>query len=446
LTITASIGTEPRNDLYLLDLASPDAALVTIQEGVDAQTDGYVGRDGRLYLFTERDAPRWRLCRSDPATPTADHWVEVLPETDDVLTGYALGDEVVVAVRTKDVVSRVTVHDLEDGAVLGEVPLPGLGLADASTNPDGGPDVWLTYTDHLTPSKVLHHDLRTGETTTWADPPGAVAIEGVDVSQVFVTSTDGTRIPAFVMAPAGVALDGGNPTILYGYGGFNVPMSPAYSTTIATWVEAGGIYVIANLRGGSEYGEAWHRDGMREHKQHVFDDFVAVAEWLVAEGYTSSERLAISGGSNGGLLVGAALTQRPDLFRAVLCSAPLLDMVRYEKFGLGVTWNDEYGRADDPTELGWLLGYSPYHRVVDGTVYPAVLFTVFEGDTRVDPLHARKLCALLQAATSSSPDERPVLIRREKDVGHGTRAVSRTIDLTVDTLSFLASQVGLQLP
>jgi prolyl oligopeptidase len=223
-------------------------------------------------------------------------------------------------------------------------------------------------------------------------------------------------------------------------------MGPAYSSTIATWVEAGGVYVVANLRGGSEYGEAWHRDGMREHKQHVFDDYLAVAQWLVDQRYTSPEHLAISGGSNGGLLVGAALTQRPELFRAVVCSAPLLDMVRYERFGLGVTWNDEYGRADDPTELGWLLGYSPYHRVVDGTAYPAVLFTVFDGDTRVDPLHARKLCAALQHATTSDPEERPVLLRRETDVGHGARAVSRTVDLSVDTMSFLAAQVGLALP
>ena len=447
LTISASIGTEPRNDLYLLDLATPGAELATVQEGVDAQVQAYVDLDGRLYLFTDRDAPKWRLCRTDPTTPQYEHWVDLLPETDEVLTDIATTDEAVIAVRTRDVVSHLTVHDLETGAEVGSVDLPGLGEAYVTTHADPGHhDLWISYTDHLTPATVLHHDLSTGETRTWASPPGAVEIEGVDVTQVFVTSKDGTRVPAFVLAPAGLALDGTAPTILYGYGGFNVALSPAYSSTIATWVEAGGVYVIANMRGGSEYGEEWHRDGMRANKQHVFDDFLAVAEWLIAERYTSPARLAISGGSNGGLLVGAALTQRPDLFRAVLCSAPLLDMVRYEQFGLGVTWNDEYGRADDPTELGWLLGYSPYHRVVDGTPYPAVLFTVFEGDTRVDPLHARKLCALLQAATSSPAEERPVLIRREKDVGHGARAVSRTIELTVDTLSFLASQVGLALP
>jgi prolyl oligopeptidase len=447
LVVSASIGTEPRNDLYLLDLADPAATFVTIQEGVDASTYGGVhALDGRLYLFTDLDAPRGRLCVADPSTPQPEHWVDLLPETDDVLTDYTLTEDALVAVRTHDVVSRVTVHDKATGAPRGEIELPGLGDAGVSSRPDGGHEVWIGYTDFLTPYRVLHHDLRTGATTTWADPPGAVIPEGVRAEQVFVASADGTRVPAFVLRPEALDLDGERPTILYGYGGFNVPMAPAYSSTIATWVEAGGVYVVANLRGGSEYGEAWHRDGMREHKQHVFDDFLAVAAWLIEQGYTSAEHLGISGGSNGGLLVGAALTQRPDLFRAVVCSAPLLDMVRYEHFGLGITWNDEYGRADDPTELGWLLSYSPYHRVEEGTAYPAVLFTVFDGDTRVDPLHARKLCAALQHATSSSPDERPVLLRRETDVGHGARAVSRTVDLSVDTMSFLADQVGLALP
>ena len=208
------------------------------------------------------------------------------------------------------------------------------------------------------------------------------------------------------------------------------------------WVEAGGVYAIANLRGGAEEGEQWHRAGMREHKQNVFDDFHAAAEHLVGTGWTTPAQLAISGGSNGGLLVGAALTQRPDLYAAVVCSAPLLDMVRYEQFGLGATWNEEYGDAADPEQLGWLLAYSPYHRVSDGVDYPATLFTVFDGDTRVDPLHARKMCAALQAATTSAA---PVLIRRERNVGHGARAMSRSIELSVDTLAFAAAHTGLQL-
>jgi len=273
----------------------------------------------------------------------------------------------------------------------------------------------------------------------------------VDTRQVVYTSTDGTQVRMFVIArsaPAGEAADDGppapRPTTLYGYGGFQVPMAPGYSAGILAWVEAGGVYAVACLRGGSEEGEQWHRDGMLGAKQNVFDDFLSAARWLIEGGWTTSRQLAISGGSNGGLLVGAALTQRPDLFAAVLCSAPLLDMVRYERFGLGATWNVEYGSAAVPEQLDWLLGYSPYHRVGPGpaaTAYPAVLFTVFDGDTRVDPMHARKMCAALQHATSS---DAPVLLRRETDVGHGARALSRSVALAADGLAFAAAWTGLR--
>jgi prolyl oligopeptidase len=229
---------------------------------------------------------------------------------------------------------------------------------------------------------------------------------------------------------------------LYGYGGFDISLTPAYSPNILAWVSAGGVYAVAGLRGGNEEGEEWHRAGMLDRKQNVFDDFHAAAEALIRDGWTTPEQLAISGGSNGGLLVGAALTQRPELYAAVVCSAPLLDMVRYERFGLGQTWNVEYGTASDPEQLGWLLSYSPYHHVTDGTAYPAVLFTVFTNDTRVDPVHAYKMCAALQHATSSG-ERRPVLLRAEAQVGHGARAVSRTAELAGDTLSFAARQTGL---
>jgi prolyl oligopeptidase len=229
---------------------------------------------------------------------------------------------------------------------------------------------------------------------------------------------------------------------LYGYGGFDISLTPAYSPNILAWVAAGGVYAVAGLRGGSEEGEQWHRAGMLASKQNVFDDFHAAALALIAGGWTTSAQLAIYGGSNGGLLVGAALTQWPSDYAAVICSAPLLDMVRYERFGLGATWNVEYGTASDPVELGWLLSYSPYHRVSAGVAYPAVLFTVFGNDTRVDPLHAYKMCAALQHATSSG---RPVLLRAESEVGHGARAVSRTIDMSADILAFTAHHTGLVL-
>jgi prolyl oligopeptidase len=233
---------------------------------------------------------------------------------------------------------------------------------------------------------------------------------------------------------------------LSGYGGFNIAQVPGYNVPALAWVQAGGVYAVASLRGGGEGGEEWHRAGRRELKQNVFDDFHAAAEWLTKTGWTDDDHLAIAGGSNGGLLVGAALTQRPDLYRSVVCSAPLLDMVRYELFGLGRTWNDEYGTANAADEFEWLYSYSPYHHVIDGTRYPAVLFTVFESDTRVDPLHGRKLCAALQHATSAPEAERPILIRREVNVGHAGRSIGRMVDLSVDTMSFQAAQVGLSFP
>ena len=445
LSVSAAVGTEPRNDLYLADLRASSPSLVPVQEGVDARTSGGVrADDGLLWLFTDLDAPRYRLVVCDPHTPTAEHWRDLLPQDDEaVLTDYTLTDDAVVAVRQRHVVSEITVHDRVTGAARSAVPLPGLGSASVSSRPEGGRDVWIGYSDHVTPYRVLHLDVPTGAQSVHAVPPGTPELPPITATQVFVDSTDGARVPMVVLARADAARDGTSPTILYGYGGFANALTPSYASPATAWVEAGGVYVIANLRGGNEYGESWHRAGMRDQKQHTFDDFLACADRLVADGWTSPSHLGISGGSNGGLLVGAALTQRPEQFRSVVCSAPLLDMVRYEHFGLGATWNDEYGTAADPTELAWLLSYSPYHRVVEGVDYPAVLFTVFDSDSRVDPLHARKLCAALQWATRG---DGPVLLRREREVGHGARSVSRTIELTVDTLAFQAERLGLTLP
>ncbi|MDQ1404299.1 MAG: prolyl oligopeptidase, partial [Actinomycetota bacterium] len=443
LAVSVSLGTAPRNDLYLADLAG-DRQLKPVQKDVDAQTYGTVHTDGRLYIFTNLDAPKGRLVVADPQAPTSEHWVDLLPETDDVLTDYTLTDDAVVAVRQHDVVSQITVHDLQTGEARTTVDLPGLGSANVSSRPEGGHEVWIGYTDDVTPFQVLHYDVATGQTKTWAEAPGAVSAEGISAKQVFFTSKDGTQIPMFVIARDDIELDGQRPTILYGYGGFNIAMEPGYSSNVLGWVEQGGVYAIANLRGGSEYGEEWHRAGMRANKQNVFDDFIGAGEWLVANRYTSPDHLGISGGSNGGLLVGAALTQRPDLFRSVVCSAPLLDMVRYEQFSIGRTWNDEYGTADDPDELQWLLGYSPYHHVHEGTEYPAVLFTSFDSDSRTDPCHARKMCAALQWATTAV--DRPILFRREAKVGHAARSITRTIDLSVDTFTWNAAQLGLKLP
>jgi len=441
LVIGAALGTAPRNDLYVADLAG-DLVLRPVQEGLDASTYGQVAHDGRLYLRTNLGAARFRVVVADPARPEPLGWRDLVPEGETVIEDFAVTGDALLVAGTRHAVGRVSVHDLADGAVRAEVELPGLGsVRGVTARPDGGDEAWIGWTDFTTPPRVYRYAVGSGTLELWMDAPGRVEAKGVVARQESYRSADGTELRMFVLHREGLAADGGRPAILYGYGGFNIALTPEYSASILAWVERGGVYAIANLRGGSEEGEAWHRAGMREHKQNVFDDFAAAARRLVELGWTSPRRLGIAGGSNGGLLVGAALTQHPELFAAVACSAPLLDMVRYERFGLGETWNDEYGRAGDPTEFGWLYAYSPYHHVTRGSDYPAVLFSVFESDTRVDPLHARKLCAALQWATTSS---RPVILRREVRVGHGARSVSRTVDLAVDTLSFLAAQLGLE--
>jgi len=442
LVIGAAPGTAPRNDLYVADLAG-DLVLRPVQEGLDATTYGQVAHDGRLYLRTNLGAARFRVVVADPARPEPLGWRDLVPEGETVIEDFAVTGDALLVAGTRHAVGRVTVHDLADGAVRAEVELPGLGsVRGVEARPEGGDEAWIGWTDFTTPPRVYRYAVGGGTLELWMDAPGRVEAKGVVARQESYRSADGTEVRMFVLHREGLPADGARPAVLYGYGGFNIALTPEYSASILAWVERGGVYAIANLRGGSEEGEAWHRAGMREHKQNVFDDFAAAAERLVELGWTSPERLGVAGGSNGGLLVGAALTQHPELFAAVVCSAPLLDMVRYERFGLGETWNDEYGRADDPTEFGWLYAYSPYHHVTRGTRYPAVLFSVFESDTRVDPLHARKLCAALQWATASP---RPVILRREVRVGHGARSVSRTLDLSVDTLGFLALQLGLQL-
>ncbi len=493
LVISAAAGTAPRNDLWIADLtvsgeAAPD--LRPIQAGVDAQTGAHAGRDGRLYLFTDAGAPRGRLAVADPAQPGVTAWRDLLPQdAEAVLTGFAILDgakldrPVLLASWIRHAISELSVHDLASGQRLGAPQLPGLGtVGGLSERPEGGHEAWFAYTDHITPVTILRYDAGSATVSVWERAPGSVEVGDVTARQVGYSSADGTEVRMLIIsagadesgadesgadesgadesgADAGSpeprragpdragpdrAGPGPRPAILYGYGGFQVSMTPGYAPPVLAWAQAGGVYAIAGLRGGSEEGEDWHRAGMREHKQNVFDDFHAAAEALIAGGWTTPEQLAISGGSNGGLLVGAAITQRPELYAAAICSAPLLDMVRYERFGLGETWNDEYGSAADPTELGWLLGYSPYHHVREGVAYPAVLFTVFDNDTRVDPMHARKMCAALQHATSAPFPDRPILLRRESNVGHGQRAVSRSVSLSSQTLAFAAFHTGLR--
>lgn len=435
LVVSASRGTDPRNDVWIADLTNTELThggltFVTLFEGSKRDARAYAAvRDGRVYIWTDLDAPRGRLCTADPQDPTA--WTTLVPEDPEaVLSFYTVldGADLIAVGWTRHAVFEVTVHDLTTGAPAGTVPLPGVGtVTDMRSRPEGGNELWLAFHTFDASQHVLHW--RPGKTAATLDVAApAPAPPPVTARQVVYTSADGTPVRMFILESGE---PGPKPTILYGYGGFNISMAPRYWPLALAWVAAGGVFAVANLRGGGEEGEAWHRAGMLADKQNVFDDFHAAADWLVSEGVAS--KVGCYGGSNGGLLVGAALTQRPDRFDAVVCSAPLLDMVRYEEFGLGPNWSGEYGTASDPEQLGWLLGYSPYHRVVEETDYPATMFVVFEGDTRVDPLHARKMTAAVQHATRG---DRPILIRRETGVGHSARAVSRAVDMEADLLAF----------
>ncbi|NQU36755.1 MAG: S9 family peptidase, partial [Actinobacteria bacterium] len=457
LTISASEGTAPRNDLWVADLTSGELAapvLQPVQVGIDAQTGLRFGRDGRVYIYSDRDAQRGRLSVTQPGDLEYSSWQTLIAEDPEaVFEGYAILDgpelqrPLLLVSWTRHAVSEISIHDLESGDRIGEIPLPGIGTVGGIVErPDGGHEAWFTYTDSATIPRVLRYDALADTCDVSAYPPGFVEVPKITSAMYTYQSLDGTPVRLMVLSPA---VDAGEPahpprpTVLYGYGGFGIPMVPSYSPSVLAWVEAGGVYAIACLRGGSEEGEHWHRQGMLGNKQNVFDDFIAGAQWLIDEAWTTSDQLVISGGSNGGLLVGAAVTQRPDLFAGVHCSAPLLDMIRYETSGLGATWNVEYGSAQDPEAFGWLAAYSPYHRVVAEADYPALLFTTFDQDTRVDPMHARKMCAAMQFATSSV---RPILLRSELDVGHGARSVSRSIDLSSDVLAFMAAAAGLTLP
>ena len=457
LTLSASAGTEPRNDLWLADLhasspSSPKFILIQSAES-DAQTSLEPLRDGRMLIGTNFDAPRGRICISSPTTllsvGESAEWRDLVPEDPEaVLSGWAVLDgplmpaSMLLILWSRHTVSEITVHSLETGERQSTIPLPGLGtVTGISVRPEGGHEAWFGYTDHVTPPTIYSFDGRTLEVQKYADPPGAVAVPKVFAQQITYTSFDDTQVRMFVLSAQDGA-DKPRPTVLYGYGGFGVGLNPAFSATALAWVEAGGVWAVANIRGGDEEGEEWHRQGMRGEKQNVFDDFLYASQYLINNGWTSPDQLAIEGGSNGGLLVGAALTQRPDLFAAVVCSAPLLDMVRYELHGLGATWSDEYGSASIEEEFEWLIGYSPYHQVREDEKYPATLFTVFDGDTRVDPLHARKMCAALQHAQAAAT-ERPILIRAERNVGHGARSLSRTIDLSADSLAFISRWTGM---
>ena len=428
-----------RTDVYLRDLASPDSPFVTVIEGLDA-IFGVDVRNDRLYLQTNLDAPRSRLVAADLETPGRESWRDVLPEGPDVLEGTALIGDWIVAVWLRDASSRVTLH-ARDGTLLHEVALPVIGSVAGLTGEWDGREAFLGVTSYAVPPTVYRLALPDPALELWARAPGEVDADRFRVRLVHYPSRDGTLVSMFLVDARDRPTDGRGAALLTGYGGFNISHTPAFGRGVIQFLEKGGLYAVAHLRGGGEYGEDWHRQGMLDRKQNVFDDFLAAADFLLQQGHAGRGRLAIMGGSNGGLLVGAALTQRPGLFRAVVCQVPLLDMVRYHLFRIARLWIPEYGSADDPEAFRWLHAYSPYHHVRDGTPYPAVLITTGESDSRVDPLHARKMAARLQAATSS---DHPILLRLETRAGHGQgKPLSKTLEEWTDVWAFLFSELSL---
>jgi prolyl oligopeptidase len=427
-------------DLYLRDRLA-GGPLVPVAEGLAASFDGEVAH-GRLFLRTNLEAPTYRLYVVDPERPDRAAWREIIaPRSDAVLDGARVAGSHLAVDYLERASSRFRLTDL-DGRLVREVALPTLGSLFGVGSEWNGREVFYGFSSYTVPPSVYRIDLESGEQTLWRRVEADIDPGRFEVEQVSIVSKDGTPVSMFLVYRKGLERTGDNPVYLTAYGGFNISMTPAFSRSLLLWVERGGLIAVPNIRGGGEYGERWHQDGMLGKKQNSFDDFIAAAEWLLARGYTRPERLAAAGGSNGGLLMGAVLTQRPELFGAVVVQVPLLDMLRYHRFLIARLWIPEYGSPDEPEQFAWLRAYSPYHHVRDGTRYPAVLLATAESDTRVDPMHARKMAARLQAASASG---RPVLLRLESRAGHGAgKPLSKVLDELTDTWTFVFSEVGVE--
>jgi prolyl oligopeptidase len=429
-----------QTDLYLQDRIA-QTPLVTVARDLPASFEGEIAH-GRLFLRTNLDAPTYRLYVVDPERPDRDTWRELVPPRPDaVLDGMRVAGNHLVLTYLERASSRLRLADL-DGRTLQEVALPTLGSLFGIGAEWDGDEVFYGFSSYTVPPSVYRIDLQTGTQSLWRRVEADIDPKRFEVVQTSFASRDGTSVTMFVVHRTGLERNGQHPTYLTGYGGFNISMSPAFSRSLLLWLEHGGVVAVPNLRGGGEYGESWHQGGMLANKQNSFDDFIAAAEWLIREGYTRPELLAAAGGSNGGLLMGAVLTQRPELFRAIVIQVPLLDMLRYHRFLIARLWIPEYGSADDAEQFAWLRAYSPYHHVRPGVAYPAVLLATAESDTRVDPMHARKMTARLQAATTSS---RPILLRLESRAGHGAgKPLSKVLDELSDTWTFVFSELGVE--
>lgn len=436
-------GTEPKNLVFYKDLSDPNSEVVELISTFEASFSAIDNEGSKFWFQTDLDAPKGRVIAIDLAQPERQHWQEVIPEAEQTLESVGLLNHQLVADYLQDAYTSIRIFDLK-GEFVRSVNLPGIGSVGGFDGKREDTETFYSFTSFTTPATIYRYDLTTGESTLFRQPQVAFNPEDYITTQVFYTSKDGTRVPMFITHKHGIALDGSNPTLLYGYGGFSIPLTPAFSVSNQVWLEMGGIYAVPNLRGGGEYGEDWHLAGTKLNKQNVFDDFIAAAEWLIAEGYTASEKLAIMGGSNGGLLVGACMTQRPDLFAAALPAVGVMDMLRFNQFTIGWAWESDYGSPQNEAEFQALYRYSPLQNLKSGTAYPATLITTADHDDRVVPAHSFKFIAALQAAHSS---DRPVLIRIDTKAGHGAgKPTAKIIEEVTDKWAFLVDNLGMEVP
>ena len=434
LIIHVSQGTDTRNRIFYQDLQAAESGVVELLNDFDAEYS-FIDNDGpRFWFRTDLKAPRGRVIEINLTKPERANWKEIIPESADTLGGVSMVNNQFIANYLKDAHSQVKIFSLE-GRYLRDVELPGIGSVSGLSGKRTDTETFYSFTGFTTPGTIYRYDLKAGASSIFRRPNFECDPSRFETTQVFYESKDGTRVPMFITHKKGLKLDGNNPTLLYGYGGFNISITPSFSVSRLVWLELGGVYAVANLRGGGEYGEEWHQAGMKQHKQNVFDDFIAAAEWLIANKYTSPPKLAIKGGSNGGLLVGACLTQRPELFGAALPDVGVMDMLRFHKFTIGWAWTSDYGSADDPEDFQTLYQYSPLHRLKPGTSYPATLVTTADHDDRVVPAHSFKFAARLQECQAG---EQPVLIRVETRAGHGAgKPTAKQIEESADELAFL---------
>lgn len=422
------------NELYIQNLTMSRAPIMAVAEGFDYEQEVVFARNGKLFILTNRNAPNRKLVVTDAGNPAPQHWKDLIAETEHPLSVTTCGGKL-FAQYLKDAVSQVKQYNL-DGKLERDIVLPGLGTASGFSGKQRETSLYYTFTSYVNPATIYHYDIATGKTTLYKKPKLAIDLSQFESRQVFYQGKDGTRIPMIITHKKGLALNGDHPVLLYGYGGFNVNITPSFSVSNAVFMEAGGIYAVANIRGGGEYGDAWHNAGTRMNKLNVFQDFIAAGEYLIAQKYTSAKRLAIAGGSNGGLLVGACLTLRPDLFQVCFPAVGVLDMLRYHKFTAGAGWAYDYGTADDSPEMfQYLYGYSPVHNVKAGTCYPATLVTTADHDDRVVPAHSFKFAAALQSVQQCS---NPTLISIQTNAGHGAgKPTAMLINQEADKWAFL---------